>query len=65
MKPEVLLLDEPTSALDPARTEALAELLGRLVGEGLAIVVVTHDHPFAEKLARRRFAMDGGRLSTV
>ncbi|HXU81557.1 MAG TPA: ATP-binding cassette domain-containing protein [Polyangia bacterium] len=65
MKPEVLLLDEPTSALDPARTDALAELLLRLVGEGLAIVVVTHDHPLAEKLARRRFAMDGGRLSAV
>jgi ABC-type polar amino acid transport system ATPase subunit len=65
MKPEVLLLDEPTSALDPARTEALAELLLRLVGEGLTIVTVTHDYPFAERLARRRFAMDGGRLATV
>jgi cystine transport system ATP-binding protein len=62
MKPEVLLLDEPTSALDPARTDALAALLLRLVGEGLAIVAVTHDLPFAETLARRRFHMDHGRL---
>jgi ABC-type polar amino acid transport system ATPase subunit len=63
MKPEVLLLDEPTSALDPARTDALAALLLRLVGEGLAIVTVTHDLPFAETLARRRFLMEGGRLT--
>jgi ABC-type polar amino acid transport system ATPase subunit len=63
MQPEVLLLDEPTSALDPARTEALAALLMKLVGEGLAIVVVTHDLPFAQTLARRRFLMEGGRLT--
>jgi len=62
MQPEVLLLDEPTSALDPARTEALAGLLRRLVGDGLAILTVTHDHPFAEALAARRFTMDHGRL---
>jgi ABC-type polar amino acid transport system ATPase subunit len=63
MRPEVLLLDEPTSALDPARTDALAALLLRLVSDGLAIVTVTHDLPFAETLARRRFTMDGGRLA--
>jgi polar amino acid transport system ATP-binding protein len=63
LQPEVLLLDEPTSALDPARTEALAVLLQRLVGDGLAILVVSHDLPFAEALAARRFTMDHGRLA--
>jgi ABC-type polar amino acid transport system ATPase subunit len=62
MKPEVLLLDEPTSALDPARAESLAVLLLKLVGEGLTVVTVTHDLDFAEKLAKRRFRMDHGRL---
>ena len=65
LQPELLLLDEPTSALDPARTEALAALLKRLVDEGLAILVVTHDLPFAEALASRRFTMDHGRLAGV
>jgi ABC-type polar amino acid transport system ATPase subunit len=65
MKPEVLLLDEPTSALDSARTDSLAALLLKLVGEGLAIVTVTHDLDFAEKLAKRRFRMDHGRLEAV
>jgi ABC-type polar amino acid transport system ATPase subunit len=65
MKPEVLLLDEPTSALDPARTEALAALLSRLVSDGLTVLTVTHDLPFAEALARRRFRMDAGKLEAV
>jgi cystine transport system ATP-binding protein len=65
MRPEVLLLDEPTSALDSARTDSLAALLRRLVGEGLAIVTVTHDLPFAEALAARQFRMDHGRLDAV
>jgi L-cystine transport system ATP-binding protein len=62
MKPEVLLLDEPTSALDSARTDALAALLAALVADGLSIVVVTHDLPFARTLASRRYQMDAGRL---
>jgi ABC-type polar amino acid transport system ATPase subunit len=62
LRPDVLLLDEPTSALDPARTDALAGLLLRLVSDGLAVITVTHDLPFAQALARRRFTMDGGRL---
>lgn len=65
MKPEVLLLDEPTSALDPARTEALAALLGRLVADGLSVVTVTHDLPFAQALARRRYQLDGGRFDAI
>jgi cystine transport system ATP-binding protein len=65
MRPEVLLLDEPTSALDPARTESLAALLRQLVGEGLAIVTVTHDLPFAEALGARQYRMDHGRLESV
>ncbi|MEM1034165.1 MAG: ATP-binding cassette domain-containing protein [Myxococcota bacterium] len=52
--PQVLLLDEPTSALDPAhrdRVEAL--LLQRAEGEGLAVVLVTHETAQAERLGAR------------
>jgi ABC-type polar amino acid transport system ATPase subunit len=62
MQPEVLLLDEPTSALDPARTDSLAALLRRLGTDGLTIVTVTHDLPFAEALGARQYRMDHGRL---
>jgi ABC-type polar amino acid transport system ATPase subunit len=62
MQPEILLLDEPTSALDAERGEALAELLRGLIGEGLALLTVTHDARFADALAARRLTLEGGRL---
>jgi ABC-type polar amino acid transport system ATPase subunit len=65
MQPEVLLLDEPTSALDPARTDSLAALLRRLVADGLTIVTVTHDFPFADALSARQYRMDHGRLDAA
>jgi ABC-type cobalamin/Fe3+-siderophores transport system ATPase subunit len=38
-----LLLDEPSAHLDALRRRELADLLRRLAGEGLAVVVATHD----------------------
>ncbi len=40
--PSVLLLDEPSSMLDPEGAEGLMDLLARLKGDGLTIVVVEH-----------------------
>ena len=40
--PRVLLLDEPASGLDPAARIALRELLRRLAGEGVAILISSH-----------------------
>lgn len=51
--PEALLLDEPTAALDPARAAAIAELVRRLAGEGLTMVVTTHDVALVRRLADR------------
>ncbi len=38
----VLILDEPTSALSEAEIERLCAILGRLKGEGVGIVYITH-----------------------
>lgn len=62
MNPEILLLDEPTSALDGNRTEKLSELLRNLMSEGVALVTVTHDAPFAKALGARIYTMDHGRI---
>jgi ABC-type polar amino acid transport system ATPase subunit len=62
MEPEVLLLDEPTSALDDARAERLVELLRSLAANGLALVAVTHDATFAQKLGGKVYRLDEGRL---
>jgi polar amino acid transport system ATP-binding protein len=62
MDPEVLLMDEPTSALDGERTARLCELLRSLVGEGVALLTVTHDARFASALGARVYLLEHGRV---
>lgn len=63
MEPSVLFMDEPTSALDPQRSLGLVELLRALRdGEGLTVVVVTHEMRFAEKLADQALVLYEGRV---
>jgi ABC-type Mn2+/Zn2+ transport system ATPase subunit len=42
-EPELLVLDEPTSGVDARIRHELLHLLGDLNGEGLSIVLTTHD----------------------
>jgi ABC-type multidrug transport system fused ATPase/permease subunit len=58
--PEALLFDEPTAALDPARAAAIADLIRRLAGEGLTIVVTTHDVALVQRLADRAVLLVDG-----
>src|SRR6185369_11329341 len=39
---EILILDEPTAVLTPQEADALFKMLGRLRGEGKAVILVTH-----------------------
>lgn len=60
MKPKLLLADEPTGNLDKNTGEGIADLLLRLNQEGgLAIVLATHNHQLAEKMAYRTEIVDG------
>jgi polar amino acid transport system ATP-binding protein len=63
LAPEALLMDEPTSALDGARVGELVALLRGLCTDGLALLFVTHDEPFARALAGRVLTLRDGRLS--
>jgi polar amino acid transport system ATP-binding protein len=65
MDPEVLLLDEPTSALDPERSDHLSELLRHLMSEGVALLTVTHDARFAERLGARIYRLEQGRIAPL
>ncbi len=60
LEPRVLLLDEPTSALDPAATKDIEETLRALSATGIAILIVTHDMPFAESVATRTVTLRDG-----
>ncbi len=64
LEPRVLLLDEPTSALDPAATKDIEETLRALSATGIAILIVTHDMPFAESVATRTVTLRDGVVET-
>lgn len=58
----VLLLDEPTSGLDPGATSDFNRLLRELNGEGVAVLMVTHDLLGAADVAGRIGFLAGGRI---
>jgi len=60
MAPDALLLDEPTNALDEAHRDRLIAILAAL---DVAMVIVSHDRPFLEKLATRAVLLKDGRLT--
>jgi len=47
-KPRVILADEPTGALDSTTSREVMSLLRELNGEGITMVVVTHENDIAE-----------------
>jgi len=61
-RPSLLLADEPTGNLDSATSQEILALLDELnLGEGLTIVLITHEHDVAAR-ARRQLTMRDGRL---
>ena len=59
---KVLVLDEPTSGLDPQASKAFGELLLSLAGEGVAVLMATHDLFRAQETAHRCGMLMAGRL---
>jgi putative ABC transport system ATP-binding protein len=62
MGPRVLLADEPTGNLDTASGRQILDLLGRMNGEGITLVVVTHD-PLVARRADRIVVLVDGRVA--
>lgn len=62
MRPAVLILDEPTTGLDYPEQRRMLELLRRLHGGGMSIVVITHSPWVVAEYARRGVLMRGGRI---
>lgn len=62
---EVLLLDEPVLRLDPAGQRMLRVELERVLGEGVAVVVATHQPGFMVGVADRGLLLEDGRVAAV
>lgn len=59
---EALLLDEPTSGLDPKASNEFSELLKKLSGKGVAVLMATHDLFRAKESGTRVGIMRHGTL---
>ncbi|PWV59795.1 ATP-binding cassette domain-containing protein [Plasticicumulans acidivorans] len=58
--PLLLLLDEPAAGLRHLEKQALAEVLDRLRGEGMSVLIVEHDMDFVMNLVDRLVVMEFG-----
>ncbi|HEU4588436.1 MAG TPA: ABC transporter ATP-binding protein [Gemmatimonadales bacterium] len=58
-RPALLLADEPTGELDAATGREILELFRRLNGDGVTLVVVTHDDRLADEAGRVIHMLDG------
>jgi ABC-type polar amino acid transport system ATPase subunit len=62
MSPKVMLFDEPTSALDPELRREVLVVMRQLAGEGMTMIVVTHEMNFARSVGSRLAFMDRGEI---
>jgi len=60
-RPPILLADEPTGALDSRTGAEILALFQRLRGEGLTVIMITHDRAVADH-ADRTVVMRDGRI---
>jgi polar amino acid transport system ATP-binding protein len=60
--PRLLLLDEVTSALDPELVGEVLTMIRDLKGEGVTMVLATHEMGFARQVADRVVFLDQGRV---
>jgi ABC-type iron transport system FetAB ATPase subunit len=64
-RPRFLLLDEPTAALDPHSRDQVEALLQRLKGEGMGLLLVSHDPAQAARLGDCQLRMSADGLREV
>ena len=63
MDPKVMLFDEPTSALDPELIGEVLEVMKTLAGEGMTMLVVSHEMGFAREVSDRIIFLENGAIS--
>ena len=64
-EPEILLLDEPTAGMDALSRRQMRNLLRKLNGKNLTILLTTHYMEEAQNLCSRVALMDHGKLEEI
>jgi ABC-type polar amino acid transport system ATPase subunit len=57
-----VLFDEPTASLDPEMVNEVLQTMESLAGEGMTMMIVTHEMGFARRVADRVVFMDQGQV---
>ena len=65
MSPNIMLFDEPTSALDPEMVKEVLDTMLELAGDGITMLVVTHEMGFARQVADRMIFMADGQIVEI
>lgn len=61
-RPRLLILDEPATGLDPAGMRDMRGLIRRLAGEGITVLLSSHQLPEVQDLCDRVAIVDKGRV---
>ena len=59
---DLLLADEPCAGLNPTETAAMIEVLRKIRGNAVTVVLVEHDMPSVMEVSDRILVLDAGRL---
>lgn len=64
-KPKLLIFDEPLNGLDVAAIDDMRSLFHEMAGEGMTIIIASHNRDDISFLCRRVYQMNTGRLSLI
>ena len=62
LAPRLLIMDEPTEGLAPVIVEEIAAIAERLKADGLTMLLVEQNYPFAARIADRVHVLGKGRI---
>lgn len=60
--PKLVIADEPTGNIDPELSLEMMELLERVSGMGITVLVVTHEHELVHRFQQRVITLENGRI---
>lgn len=60
--PKLVIADEPTGNIDPELSLEMMELLERVSGMGITVLVVTHEHELVRRFQQRVITLKQGRI---
>lgn len=61
--PKIIIMDEPTSALSVEGADKVTELIGRMQGQGVSIIVISHNLEWLQDVVDRIMVIHHGRVA--